>query len=161
MRRFNMEIKFQPIGMIHTGYKEKANVPIQPAFSKSKGTVEIFPDYAEGLKDLEGFSHIIIIYYFDKSKEYSLTVTPFLDDEKRGVFATRAPNRPNSIGISIVRLEKIEKNILHISNVDVLDNTPLFDIKPYVKDYDFIEDIRQGWIEGKIKGGHKSDGRFG
>jgi tRNA-Thr(GGU) m(6)t(6)A37 methyltransferase TsaA len=155
-----MEIDFNPIGIIHTEYERKTNVPIQPRFSKSKGRVEIAPEYADGLKDLEGFSHIILIYYFHKSKGYRLAVKPFLDETERGVFSTRAPNRPNCIGISVVRLDKIENNILHVSNVDMLDNTPLLDIKPYVKDYDPVDNIRQGWIEGKIKGDHKADDRF-
>ncbi len=155
-----MNIGFKPIGIIHTEFKGKMNVPIQPRFSKSKGIAEIAPEYADGLKDLKGFSHIILIYFFHKSKGYRLTVKPFLDEKERGVFATRAPNRPNGIGISVVKLDKIENNILHVSNIDILDNTPLLDIKPYVKDYDSVDGIKQGWIEGKIKGGHKSDNRF-
>jgi tRNA-Thr(GGU) m(6)t(6)A37 methyltransferase TsaA len=155
-----MKIKFQPIGRIYTDFKEKTNVPIQPIFSESKGRIEIESEYAAGLKDLEDFSHIFLIYYFNKSKKYSLTVKPFLEDEERGVFATRAPNRPNGIGISIVKLNKIEGNILYISNVDIINNTPLLDIKPYVRDFDSVQSNKQGWIEGKIKKNHYSDDRF-
>lgn len=155
------KISFSPIGVIHTGFKEKTNVPIQPEFSNSKGTIKIYPEFAPGLKDLDGFSHIVLIYYFHKSNEYNLEVRPFLDDEKRGVFATRAPSRPNNIGVSVVRLEKIEDNILHINKVDMLDNTPLLDIKPYVKGFDKSTNIQEGWLKGKIKTSHISDNRFG
>ncbi len=156
-----MKISFNPIGVIHTQFKEKTGVPIQPRFSSSGGTVEIAPEYAEGLRDLEDFSYIILIFCFHESKGYSLTVKPFLDEKERGVFATRAPNRPNMIGVSVVKLEKVEKNILHVSGVDMLDNTPILDIKPYVRDFDSFGDAKQGWLEGRIRGGHKSDNRFG
>ena len=154
-------IVFKPIGIIHTEFNNKTNVPIQPRFSNSKGTIEIFPEFVAGLKDLEKFSHIILIYYFHKSKGYDLEVKPFLDNQKRGVFATCAPRRPNNIGVSIVELEKIENNILHVNKVDIIDNTPLLDIKPYIKDFDIKANLKQGWIKGKIKQNHKSDGRFG
>ncbi len=155
-----MDIKFKPIGTIYTDYKEKTNVPIQPVFSKTKGKVKIKQEYITGLKDLKGFSHIILIYYFNKSKGYSLTVKPFLDNNERGVFATRAPNRPNGIGLSVVKLEKIKDDVLHISNVDILNNTPLLDIKPYVQGFDSIKTNKGGWIKYKIKKDHHSDNRF-
>jgi len=126
------------------------------------GTVEVFSEYSEGLKDLAGFSHIILIYHFHKVAESKLIVTPFMDDQPRGVFATRAPKRPNPIGISVVRLLEIEGSTLKVENVDILDGTPLIDIKPYVPDFDQYPADRVGWLEHGKKGvkGKKSDGRF-
>jgi tRNA-Thr(GGU) m(6)t(6)A37 methyltransferase TsaA len=159
----NMTIQFNPIGTIHTPFKSISGMPIQPAGAKGvKGIVEIKPEYAEGLKDLGGFSHIILIYHFHESKKFTLEVVPFLDSVKRGVFATRAPNRPNPVGLSIVKLLKIESNILHIENVDILDQTPLIDIKPYVPEFDKQSAVKTGWLEKK-KGSvilKKSDNRF-
>ena len=154
-------IVFKPIGIIHTEFKNKTNVPIQPRFSNSKGTVEIFPEFTKGLKDLDAFSHIVLIYYFHESKSYDLEVKPYLDEKKRGVFATCAPRRPNNIGVSVVELEKIEKNILYVNKVDMIDKTPLLDIKPYIHDFDTKASAKQGWIKGKIKQNHMSDDRFG
>ncbi len=153
-------IVFKPIGIIHTEFKNKINVPIQPRFSNSKGTVEIFPEFVVGLKDLENFSHIILIYYFHESKSYDLEVRPYLDEKKRGVFATRAPRRPNNIGISIVELEKVVKNILYVNKLDMIDKTPLLDIKPYIKSFDIKTNSKEGWVKGKIKQNHISDNRF-
>lgn len=138
-------------------------MPIQPTGAIGvRGTVEVLPEYTEALKDLDGFSHIILLYHFHKSYTYSLSVVPFLDDKAHGVFATRAPKRPNQIGMSIVELERIEDNLLHIVNVDILDNTPLLDIKPYVKEFDYYEFSRSGWIEhGEYSvESRKSDERF-
>jgi len=159
-----MEMLFTPIGIIHTPFKQTSDMPIQPSGAKgSKGTIKLKPEFAAGLKDLEGFSHIILLYHFHKSKKYTLEVLPFLDSQKRGLFATRAPNRPNPIGLSVVKLLKIESNILHVENVDILDNTPLMDIKPYVPEFDQPASVRTGWLENK-KGKvtfKKSDDRFG
>ena len=125
------EIKYKPIGIIHSPFKEPKGTPIQPTAAKGiEGKVEVFPEYAEGLKDVKEFSHIILVCHFHLSKKPSLKVKPFMDDQMRGVFATRAPSRPNPIGISIVRLIKIEENILHVQDVDIIDGTPLLDIKP-------------------------------
>ncbi len=122
-------------------------MPIQPPGAKGiKGMVEILPEYTRALEDLDGFSHIILLYHFHKSSTCSLTVEPFLHNKAHGVFATRAPNRPNPIGISIVELEYIENNIIHIVNVDILDGTPLLDIKPYVPEFDYQEEARSGWL---------------
>ncbi|MBN2421743.1 tRNA (N6-threonylcarbamoyladenosine(37)-N6)-methyltransferase TrmO [Candidatus Woesearchaeota archaeon] len=153
-------IKLKPIGIIHSEFKQKGNVPIQPSFSKSAGKVEVFPEYESGLKDLDRFSHIYLIYYFHKSENYELLVRPYLDEIQRGLFSTRAPNRPNNIGISVVELEKIEKNILHIKGVDIVDKTPLLDIKPYIKKFDIKNNAKEGWINNKITKDHKSDDRF-
>ena len=120
-----MQFNYQPIGIIHTPHKTIEGTPIQPTGARGiQGSIEIFPDYADGLADLSGFSHIYLLYHFHLSKKYSLTVKPFLDDHKRGLFATRAPSRPNPIGLSVVRLLDIEDRILRIQNVDVVDGTP-------------------------------------
>jgi tRNA-Thr(GGU) m(6)t(6)A37 methyltransferase TsaA len=158
-----MEIKYQPIGVIHSPFKDIEGMPIQPAGAANiRGTVEVLPELADGLRDLEGFSHIILLYHFHQVQETKLIVIPFLDSEPHGVFATRAPKRPNPIGLSIVKLISIERNILHIENVDILDETPLLDIKPYVPEFDRLAVERVGWLEqakGKVRG-KRSDDRF-
>ena len=138
-------------------------MPIQAKGGKGiKGTIKIKPSFAEGLKDIGGFSHIILIYSFHRSKDYSLMVKPFLDDKLHGVFATRAPKRPNPIGISVVRLRKVEGRVLHIEDVDIVNGTPLLDIKPYIPDIDAFQTKRIGWLSKKTKGFSKakSDKRF-
>jgi len=144
-------MKVEPIGIIHTPFIRKEDVPIQPSRSGARGEVEVFKEYEEGLADIEGFSHIILIYQFHKSEGYSLKVKPYLDDNLLGLFATRAPRRPNQIGMSAVRLLKRKKNILFIEGIDVLDGTPLLDIKPYVPDFEPKEHVKVGWLEGKLK----------
>jgi tRNA-Thr(GGU) m(6)t(6)A37 methyltransferase TsaA len=141
------EIKYKPIGVIHSQYDNTNNMPIQPASAQGiRGTVEIYTDFAAGLKDIEGFSHIILIYHFHLSNGYQLIVKPYLDDNMRGVFATHAPKRPNQIGLSVVKLVKLENNIIHIENVDIVNNTPLLDIKPYVPDFDAATNVKFGWL---------------
>jgi len=158
-----MDVTFHPIGVIHSPFKELAEMPIQPrGESSAPGTIEIYPQFSAGLKDLEGFSHIILLFYLHKVSNMQLTVIPFLDSEPRGVFATRAPVRPNPIGLSVVPLQKIEGNILFVDQLDVLDGTPLLDIKPYVPEFDEHTDIRIGWLE-KARGKARftrSDRRF-
>jgi len=157
------EICYRPIGTIHSPFAEVKGVPIQPTGAVGiRGVIEVGPEFAEGLKDLEGFSHILLIYHFHLSKGYSPLVTPFLDDTPRGVFATRAPRRPNSIGLSVVRLISIEGCRLTIGDVDIVDGTPLLDIKPYVPQFDAREVDRIGWLEGKTAqvSETKADGRF-
>jgi len=157
------EIRYKPIGIIHSPFKEPKGTPIQPTSARGvKGTVEIFPEYVEGLKDLEGFSHIILIYHFHLAKRGALKVTPYMDYELRGVFATRAPSRPNPIGISVVRLIEIKGNILYIQDIDIIDGTPLLDIKPYVPEFDIRKVERIGWLEKRVKKLHKAkdNGRF-
>lgn len=159
-----MTIEFHEIGIIHSPFKTLTNMPIQPSGAKGiKGTVAVKEAYSEGLQDLSGFSHIILLYHFHRVKTCKLRVTPFLDTKERGLFATRAPARPNPIGLSIVRLLEIDKNILRVENIDVLDGTPLMDIKPYVPEFDAPPSARAGWLESQ-KGGSeniKSDDRFG
>ena len=156
-------IQYRPIGTIHTPYKSPAGTPIQPPASKGvEADVEVFEKYAEGLTDLGEFSHIYLIYHFHLSKKFSLKVRPFLDDESHGLFATRAPSRPNAIGLSIVDLIGKEKNTLRVKNIDILDGTPLLDIKPYIPGFDIRKVHKIGWMEKKIKNldGAKDDGRF-
>jgi len=145
------EIIFNPIGVIHSPFKEREGMPIQPIGAKGiKGKIEIFPEFKDGLKDLDGFSHIILLFNFHLSTDYKLFVKPFMENTIRGVFATRAPCRPNQIGMSIVKLESVENNILNISNVDIVDGTPLLDIKPYVKKIDCVKTDKTGWLEKKV-----------
>jgi tRNA-Thr(GGU) m(6)t(6)A37 methyltransferase TsaA len=157
------EIRYKPIGVIHSPFKEPKGTPIQPAAAKGiHGTVEIFPEYAEGLKDIEGFSHIILIYHFHLSKRRSLTAKPYMDNKAHGVFAMRGPSRPNPIGISIVHLVRIDENKLHIQDVDIVDGTPLLDIKPYVPEFDIRKVEKIGWLEKNVRklSTSKNDGRF-
>jgi tRNA-Thr(GGU) m(6)t(6)A37 methyltransferase TsaA len=157
------EIKYKPIGIIHSPFRDPKGTPIQPTSAKGiDGTVEVFPEYAEGLKDVENFSHIILIYHFHLSKKSPLKVKPYMDNEARGVFAMRGPSRPNPIGISTVRLVRIEENILHIQDVDIVDGTPLLDIKPYVPEFDIREVKKTGWLEKEVHKlpTSKDDGRF-
>ena len=143
-----MQFDFSPIGIIHSPYAEPVGIPIQGVFAgDATGTVEVFPEFNVGLADLDGFSHIILLYGFHLSKGYTLTCKPFLDIQARGVFATRAPRRPNSIGMSIVRLLGIEGCVLRISDIDIVDGTPLLDIKPYIPDFDVRTNVRSGWYE--------------
>jgi len=146
-----MQIIMQPIGVIHSPFTEKGQTPIQASRSQATGIVEIDRKFLEGLQDLEGFSHIFLLYVFHCSSSYTLRVKPFLDHKVRGLFATRYPCRPNPIGISVVRLLSRKENILTIKGVDVLDNTPLLDIKPYVPDFDVRTDVRVGWYETRSK----------
>ena len=157
------KIEYRPIGIIHTSYKTPEGTPIQPTHAQGpEAKVEVLPEYAEGLTDLAGFSHIYLIYHFHLSKKFSLMVKPFLDTEFHGLFSTRAPSRPNSIGLSIVRLTGIKENILRVKNIDVLDGTPLLDIKPHVPGFDICKVNKIGWMEKKIKNlaEAQDDGRF-
>jgi len=145
------EIKYKPIGIIHTPFKYTTDVPIQPIAGKGiSGSIELKAEVIPCTKDLDGFSHIFLIYHLHLSSGFKTQVIPFMDDTLRGVFATRAPRRPNPIGISLVRLKKIENNILFIEDLDMVDNTPLLDIKPYAPIMDARETSRIGWLEDKI-----------
>jgi len=157
------EIKYKPIGVVHSPFKDVEGMPIQPTGAKGvRGTVEVFAEYCAGLKDIEGFSHIILIYHFHLSKMYSLEVKPFMDEETHGVFAMRGPARPNKIGISAVRLVQVKGCTLHIEDVDIVDGTPLLDIKPYVPDFDWRAAERIGWLSEKSRNVRqkRSDRRF-
>jgi tRNA-Thr(GGU) m(6)t(6)A37 methyltransferase TsaA len=162
--QFMKTIAYQPIGLLHTSFSDLKDMPIQPTGRTSApGTAEIFPEFAEGLKDLEGFSHVILLYHLHAVRRVDLSVTPFLDSRPHGIFATRAPSRPNPIGLSVVRLARIDGNILHLENLDILDGTPLLDVKPYVPDFDQPEGkVRVGWLEaarGRVRS-TRSDDRF-
>ena len=157
------EVKYESIGIIHSPFKDIQGMPIQPAGARGvKGRIEIKREYVEGLKDIDGFSHIILLYHFHLSKGCSLHVKPFLDNKLHGVFATRAPRRPNPIGISVVNLEKVDGNILHVKDVDVVDGTPLLDLKPYVPEFDIRKVERVGWLSKVASKVYdtKSDERF-
>ena len=167
-----MKIEYTPIGIIHSPFADLAQMPIQPRGEASApGTVEIFPEYADGLRDLDGFSHILLLYHFHKAGKHRLLVTPFLDSQPHGIFATRAPLRPNPIGLSVVRLTAIEVlqpsaqdkiHLLHVEDLDILDGTPLLDIKPFIPAFDWQSEARIGWLEGVIgnAGRTVSDDRF-
>ena len=153
----------ETIGIIYSPFKSIENMPIQPKGAENvEGKVHIHEPYAEGLKDIEGFSHIYLIYPFHKAERTSLIVTPFLDTVERGVFATRSPLRPNHIGISIVRLIKRDGVILTIADIDVLNETPLWDIKPYIEKFDSIANTSSGWMKADIEeiSRRRSDSRF-
>ncbi len=150
-------IIYHPIGIIHSPFKETAGMPVQAAAAQGiAGTIELDPALLEGLHDLDGFSHLILLYHFHLVKRMSLRVTPFLDDQPHGVLATRAPARPNSIGLSIVRLMRVEGPTLYIEDVDIVDGTPLLDIKPYVPDFDVRTDVRIGWLAKNIARMHNT-----
>jgi tRNA-Thr(GGU) m(6)t(6)A37 methyltransferase TsaA len=139
-------ITYTPIGIIRSEHVTLKQIPIQPAYAKDcKGLAELFPEYGNGLRDLEGFSHVYLIYHFHRAGPAKLLVKPFLQNVERGVFATRAPRRPNTIGLSVVELIRREGNVLYLDGVDILDGTPLLDIKPYIAKFDRIETTRNGW----------------
>lgn len=157
-----MDIVYRPIGVVGSPFKDIAGMPIQPTGARGvRGTVDILPEYRTGLQDLAGFSHVILLYHFHRSGPCSLTVVPFLDTIPRGVFATRAPRRPNPIGLSVVRLLGVEEGRLEIMDVDILDGTPLLDIKPFVPSFDSPGDVRTGWLGDAGRAGTaRSDERF-
>jgi tRNA (adenine37-N6)-methyltransferase len=146
-----MNIVLTPIGLIHTPFKTPSETPIQSSRSTVEGKVEVFPEFVEGLLDIEAFSHLYLIYHLHQADQVHLWVEPFLDDQKHGVFATRHPFRPNHIGISIVQLVSRQENYLSICGVDMFDQSPLLDIKPYVPDFDVRQKVRAGWYENRSK----------
>jgi tRNA-Thr(GGU) m(6)t(6)A37 methyltransferase TsaA len=147
-----MDIQFSPIGVIRTPFAEIKGTPVQPSASQgTQGRIELNEDLVPGLADLDGFSHLILIYHLHRSSGYNLQVVPFMDDQPRGLFATRAPKRPNPIGLSVVKLLRIEGSVLHIENIDALDGTPLLDIKPYVPQLDHAPEVRIGWLAEKLE----------
>jgi tRNA (adenine37-N6)-methyltransferase len=157
------EIILQPIGFVHSPFVENIGTPIQPAGGRDvEATVEVLEEFIDGLRDLDGFSHVFLLFYFHKCDTTRLEVKPFFDDSEHGVFATRAPVRPNHIGMSLVRLGRIEGNTLFIRDIDILDGTPVLDIKPYIPQADSATDARIGWLEGKeLRYGEvRDDGHF-
>jgi len=143
-----MQIIMNPIGVIHSPYKEARDMPIQGIFKPDVGAwIELYEKYIDGLKDLEGFSHAILLYYFHKTTKEHTQGRPFLEDKRHGIFAIRSPHRPNHVGLSVVKICEIEGNKLHFKEVDVLDGTPVLDIKPYVKYFDVRENVVSGWVD--------------
>ncbi|WP_299485642.1 tRNA (N6-threonylcarbamoyladenosine(37)-N6)-methyltransferase TrmO [Acaryochloris sp. IP29b_bin.137] len=156
-----MQIEYYPIGVVHSPFITVEGTPIQLSRARqAKGTVEVWDEYIEGLSDLEGFSHLVLLCHLHASRDYNLKVLPFLDTELRGVFATRAPMRPNPIGLSIVKLCGIKAHTLHIEDIDFLEGTPVLDIKPYVGEFDNRAGARFGWLEGARKQTEVADARF-
>lgn len=156
-------IAFRPIGVVRTPWPDPEGTPIQPPAAEGvEGSVELYPEYADGLDGLDGFSHLMLLYYCHRAGGATLRVTPFLDDEPRGVFATRAPSQPNAIGLSVVRLEAVDGSVLRIRDVDIVDGSPLLDIKPYVPAFDVRTGVRTGWLQTGADGlpGARDDGRF-
>ena len=158
-----MQIHYAAIGILNSPHKNIANMPIQPSGADGiRGTSTLKEQYIEGLKDLKGFSHIYVLYHFHRAKAAQLTVTPFMDESSHGIFATRAPRRPNAIGLSVLKLTAVIGPQLQIENVDILDGTPILDIKPYVPDFDHVSVERIGWLDhakSEVKK-HRSDNRF-
>jgi len=153
------EIIMHPIGIIHSPYKENADIPIQGIFKgDAEAWVELKQEYVDGLKDLDKFSHAIILYYFHKSQREETQGQPFLEQNKHGIFAIRSPHRPNHIGLSIVKIKKIEANKLYFTEADVLDQTPVLDIKPYVKYFDSRDNVKCGWLDKHFKDGSVPNG---
>ncbi|QGY39542.1 tRNA (N6-threonylcarbamoyladenosine(37)-N6)-methyltransferase TrmO [Pseudodesulfovibrio cashew] len=158
-----MNITYKPIGYLHTPHKNVTGMPVQPSGAKGvHGTLTVLPEFREGLKDIDGFSYLIVLYHLHEICGQELTVTPFLDTNPHGIFATRSPKRPNSLGLSVMKLLEVENGVLLLDNVDVLDGTPVIDIKPYVPDFDVWPAERVGWFEGKSGNAttKRSDSRF-
>jgi len=150
-------VNYKPIGVIHSPFKDRSGIPRQAVGAPEvTAKIEIFDEYLNGLSDLDGFSHIVIVFHMHLIQRGSLKASPPWDNKVHGVFATCSPYRPNPIGISVVRLERIERNILDISCVDMADGTPVLDIKPYIPDLNPTEGIRLGWLKGKVKGMNES-----
>ena len=158
-----MKITYTPIGFFRSPYLEIKGMPIQSIGATGvEGIIEVLPEFREGLKDLEGFSHVYVLYHLHEIVGYDLVVKPFLDTDQHGIFATRSPKRPNPIGLSVMRLKSVTESSIILEGVDVLDKTPVIDIKPYVADFDRCDADRFGWFEGKSINAihHRSDERF-
>jgi len=158
-----MNILYSPIGYFKSPYTEIKGMPIQPIGAEDiEGSIEILPEFSAGLQDLEGFSHVYVLYHLHQIEGYDLMIKPFLDTKRHGVFATRSPKRPNPIGLSVMRLIRVNGVYVFLKGIDVLDKTPVIDIKPYVADFDRCDADRFGWFEGKSRNAtnHRSDERF-
>ncbi len=156
-----LSIEYRPIGVLRSPFTSTEGMPIQPSRAREvQGSVEVFPEYAQGLADLDGFSHLILLTHLHRSSDFRLQVVPFLDNEPRGLFATRSPSRPNPIGLSVVRLVSIDGSVLAIKDIDLLDGTPVLDIKPYVAEFDHRPEVRCGWLDRVRDRQARSDSRF-
>ncbi len=152
-----------PIGVVHSPFKTVENMPVQPSAARDvEAEIEIFEQYKEGLSDIDGFSHIYVVFYLNRVRETRLRVIPFLDTVERGIFATRSPARPNPVGLSLVELVSVNENFLRIRGIDMLDGSPVIDIKPFVPDFEKHDNVRKGWFEGNTHKAEKilSDTRF-
>jgi len=157
------EYCYRAIGKVQSPYDSPEGTPIQPEGARGvTGSIQVFEDFQDGLEDLEGFSHIIVVYHFHLAKSGPLRVKPYMDEESHGIFATRSPARPNPLGLSVVRLKSIQDGVLCVENIDVLDETPVLDIKPHVARFDHPDIVSEGWLEGNVEKLEKSrdDGRF-
>ncbi len=152
----------RPIGLVRSPFTSQAGVPVQPALAgpEDAGTIEIYEQFAEGLDGLDGFERIWVVSWFHRTGPVRLRVTPYLDQRQRGLFATRAPSRPNPIGISAVRLLRRAGRVLHVAELDLLDGTPVLDLKPYSPTFDVFPASRQGWLEERSRQTGRADGRF-
>ena len=158
-----MKITYSPIGYFRTQYTDIKGMPIQPIGADTvEGIIEVLPEFQNGLQDLEGFSHVFVLYHLPQIEGYDLLVKPFLDTKRHGIFATRSPKRPNPLGLSVMRLKGVSGSSVFLEGIDVLDQTPVIDIKPYVADFDRCDADRFGWFEGKSEHAvhHRSDERF-
>lgn len=156
-----MQINYRPIGTVHSPHTTTDGMPVQPSRAEGiEGTIEINQEYAEGLADLDGFSHVVVIFHMHRAAPFKLRVVPYLDTEVRGLFATRAPARPNPIGVSVIKLLAIEESTLTVEGVDMLDGTPVLDIKPYVPEFDPGTGIRCGWLDSVKDRTAHADSRF-
>lgn len=162
MTNYNSWVNYTIIGRVHSPYTKIAGTPIQPNKNCLSGKIEIFPAYAEGLADLEYFSHIFLIYHFNQIHKTNLKVVPFMDDLSHGIFATRSPARPNKVGLSVLEIDKIENHLIYIKHIDILNGTPILDVKPFVPEFDGVQHPKIGWLADHV---HKhetqtDDGRF-
>ena len=155
-------IPMKPLGVVHSEHTSIDKTPVQPVFARGcRGTVEVFPEYAAGLQDIEGFSHLYLLYHMDRAQPERLILKPFLEDVERGVFATRSCYRPNAIGLSVVELLRREDNVLFVDGVDILDGSPLLDIKPFTARFDYHQTTRNGWQDGLDEAAVLKRGRQG
>ncbi len=158
-----MTVKYTPIGFFHSPFNNVENMPIQPVGGMGiEGSIEILPMFRDGLRDLKDFSHIIVLSHLHRIQGYDLVVKPFLDNKHHGIFATRSPKRPNPIGLSVMEIKGVTDSSILLEGIDVIDGTPVIDVKPYVADFDIWEADRFGWFEGKSQNAnsHLSDNRF-
>jgi tRNA-Thr(GGU) m(6)t(6)A37 methyltransferase TsaA len=160
-REVTATLECKPIGTVHSPFPEPEGVPIQPSRADGvEGTVELLPEFQEGLSDLDGFSHIVLVTWLHRSEGYRLKTVPFLDTEERGLFSTRSPRRPNPIGLSVVRLLSVDGCTLRVADLDLVDGTPVLDIKPYIEEFDRRPEFRSGWLERSKVKRREADQRF-
>lgn len=162
MTDYKTWVNYSPIGKVHAPYKQTNGTPIQPSNQCKSGKIEVYPEFAEGLYDLHDFSHIFLLYHFNRIQNTHLMVTPFMDESSHGIFATRSPARPNKIGLSVLEIEEIKDNFIYVKHIDILNDTPVLDIKPYIPDFDAVDTKKIGWLIPNVHKHSKQtdDGRF-